>query len=138
MRHFNKDSRDYDFAKKLEAGIALTGSDAKSLRTQTAQFAASKIDILNGVPFLIGLNIPIYKYSHGQIIDPLRDRQLLLNTKEIALLQSYKHQKYALIPIAIFKSGKWFKVEIGIGRKFRKYEKREIIKAREFQRSHSS
>lgn len=134
MRHFNKDSRDYSFIKKLEAGLVLTGSDAKSLRTQTAQFGSSKIDIINGIPVLIGLNIPIYKYSHGQIIDPTRNRQLLLNEKEIALLQSYKHQKYALIPIAIFKSGKWFKLEIGIGRKIKKYEKREIIKAREFQK----
>lgn len=138
MRHFNKDSRDYNFVKKLEAGLVLTGSDAKSLRTQTAQFGASKIDVMNGIPILSGFNIPVYKYSHGQIIDPLRNRQLLLSKKEIALLQSYKHQKYALIPVSIFKYGKWFKLEIGIGRKFKKYEKREIIKAREFQRSRSS
>jgi len=134
MRHFNKDSHDYAFVDKLEAGLALSGSDVKSLRTQTVQFANSKIDIINGVPYIENLHIPVYKYSQGQIIDVSRSRQLLLKAKEIAKLQSYRHQKYALIPISIFLSGKWFKVEIGIGKKIKKYEKREKIKAREFQR----
>ena len=138
MRHFNKDSRDYEFVDKLEAGLALTGSDAKSLRLQTVQFANSKIEIKNGVPFLENLHIPIYKYSQGQIIDVSHSRQLLLKAKEIARLQSYRHQKYAIIPITIFLSGKWFKVEIGIGKKIKKYEKREKIKAREFQKSRSA
>lgn len=134
MRHFNKDSRDYAFIDKLEAGLSLSGSDVKSLRTQTVQFANSKIEIINGVPYIENLHIPVYKYSQGQIIDVSRSRMLLLKAKEIAKLQSYRHQKYALIPIAIFLSGKWFKVEIGIGKKIKKYEKREKIKAREFQR----
>jgi len=134
MRHFNKDSHDYAFVDKLEAGLALSGSDVKSLRTQTVQFANSKIDIIDGVPYIENLHIPVYKYSQGQIIDISRSRSLLLKAKEIANLQSYRHQKYALIPIAIFLSGKWFKVEIGIGKKIKKYEKREKIKAREFQR----
>jgi SsrA-binding protein len=134
MRHFNKDSRDYAFIDKLEAGLSLSGSDVKSLRTQTVQFANSKIDIIDGVPRIENLHIPVYKYSQGQIIDVSRSRPLLLKAKEIAKLQSYRHQKYALIPIAIFLSGKWFKVEIGIGKKIKKYEKREKIKAREFQR----
>lgn len=134
MRHFNKDSHDYAFVDKLEAGLALSGSDVKSLRTQTVQFANSKIDIIDGVPYIENLHIPVYKYSQGQIIDISRSRPLLLKAKEIAKLQSYRHQKYALIPISIFLSGKWFKVEIGIGKKIKKYEKREKIKAREFQR----
>jgi len=138
MRQFNKDSLDYSFVDKFEAGIALTGADAKSLRTQTVQYANSKIDIINGVPFIENLQIPIYKYSHGQIIDITRPRQLLLKEREIAKLISYKHQKYAIIPIAIFLQGHWFKIEIGVGRKIKKYEKREKIKAREFQKSHSS
>lgn len=134
MRQFNKDSLDYSFIDKFEAGIALTGADAKSLRTQTVQYANSKIDIINGVPFIENLQIPVYKYSHGQIIDSTRPRQLLLKEREIAKLISYKHQKYTIIPIAIFLQGHWFKVEIGVGRKIKKYEKREKIKAREFQK----
>ena len=135
MKHFNKESRDYEFVYKIEAGIALTGSDAKSLRTQTPQFANSKVEIQNGRPVLFNLTIPLYKYSQGQIIDTTHERNLLLSDKEIAKLISYRNQKYMLVPIAIYLKGKWFKVEIGIGRKMRKYEKREKIKAKEIKKS---
>lgn len=134
MRHFNQDSRDYHFVDKFIAGIVLTGSDAKSLRTQPAQFANSHVDIVNGQPFIFNLHIPLYKYSQGQEIDTTRQRQLLLNTNQIAKLQSYRRQKYMLIPVAIFLKGKWFKLEIGIGRKVKKYEKREQIRAKEFKK----
>ena len=135
MKHFNKESRDYEFIAKFEAGIALTGSDAKSLRTQVPQFANSKVEIQNGRPVLFNLTIPLYKYSQGQIIDTTLERALLLSDKEIAKLISFRNQKYMLIPIAIYLKGKWFKVEIGVGRKMRKYEKREKIKAKELKKT---
>lgn len=138
MKHFNKDSLDYHFIDKIEAGLVLTGSDVKSLRTQPAQFANSRIEIKNGQPFIENLHIPLYRYSQGQEIDTTRERQLLLNEKQIAKLQSHQRQKYQLVPIAIFLSGKWFKLEIGIGRKMKKYEKREKIKAKEFKRQNTS
>jgi len=131
MRHFNKDSLDYKFIHKLEAGLVLTGSDVKSLRTQTVQFANSKVEIVDGVPILFNLHIPLYKYSQGQVVDTTKNRNLLLSQKQIAKLISLRHQKYMIIPIAIYAKGKWFKVELGIGRKMRQYEKREKIKARE-------
>ena len=135
MKHFNKESRDYEFVAKFEAGIALTGSDAKSLRTQTPQFANSKVEIQNGRPILFNLTIPKYKYSQGQEVDTTQERNLLLSQKEIAKLLIYRHQKYMIIPISIFTHGKWFKVEIGIGRKMRKYEKREKIKTKELKKT---
>ena len=131
MRYFNKESLDYQFVDKLEAGLILTGSDAASLRTQIPQFANSKIEIKNGIPILFNLKIPTYKYSQKQEIDTTRERNLLLSEKEIAKLISFRNQKYMLIPIAIYLKGKWFKIEIGIGRKMRKYEKRQKIKDRE-------
>ena len=134
MKHFNKDSLDYSFIAKFEAGLSLLGTEAKSLRTQNPQFQNSKIEMFGSIPHLINLNIPVYKYSQGQIIDTARPRPLLLNKKEIAKIISYRYQKYMIIPISIFAKGKWFKVEIGIGRKMKKYEKREKIKAREFQK----
>lgn len=135
MRHFNRQSRDYRFVGKIIAGLVLTGSDVKSLRTQGVQFQNASIDILNGQPFLVNLNIPLYKYSQEQTIDTTRQRQLLLRPIEIKKLQSYRKQKYMLIPISIFLSGKWFKVEIGIGRKMRQYEKRQKIRKKEFKQS---
>ena len=131
MRYFNKDSRDYHFDHKFEAGIALTGADAKSLRTQTPQFIGSKIEVINGQPILFNLKIPKYKYAQQIVVDTTLERNLLLSQKEIAKLISLRHQKYMIIPIAIYLKGKWFKVEIGIGRKLRKYEKRQKIKDRE-------
>jgi len=135
MKHFNRDSLDYKFVEKFEAGLVLTGSDVKSLRTQTVQFANSKVEIKNGQPILMNLQIPLYKYSQGQTIDTTHDRSLLLSEKEIAKLTSYRNQKYMLIPIAIFLKGHWFKVEIGVGRKVKKYEKRAKIKERELKQS---
>lgn len=134
MRYFNKDSLDYNFIDKVETGLVLTGSDAKSLRVQPPQFANSKVEIINGIPSVFDLHIPVYKYSQSQIVDTTRERQLLLSKKQIAKIQSYRHQKYMLIPVCIYLQGKWFKLEIGIGRKMRKYEKREKIKAREIKK----
>ena len=135
MRHFNRQSRDYSFVDKIEAGLVLTGSDVKSLRTQGVQFQNARIDIQDGQPVLVNLNIPLYKYSQGQTIDTTVERLLLLTSSQIKKLQSYRKQKYMLIPVSIFLSGKWFKVEIGIGRKMRRYEKRAKIKAKEFKKS---
>lgn len=132
MRHFNRDSLDYHFIDKLETGLVLTGADAKSLRTQPAQFQNSQVVITNGIPEIINLKIPLYKYSQGQLIDTTRSRALLLAEKQIAKLQSYRRQKYMLIPIAIYSKGKFFKLEVGIGRKFKKYEKRQQLKEKEY------
>ena len=135
MRYFNKDSLDYQFIDKFDAGIALTGADAKSLRVQTPQFIGSRIEVINGQPILFNLKIPVYKYSQNIETDKTLERNLLLSEKEIAKLQSFRHQKYMIIPVAIHLKGKWFKVEIGVGRKLKKFEKREKIKNREIQKT---
>ncbi len=135
MRYFNKDSLDYQFIDKFDAGISLSGADAKSLRVQTPQFIGSRVEIINGQPILFNLKIPVYKYSRNIDVDTTLERNLLLSEKEIAKLISLRHQKYMMIPIAIHLKGKWFKVEIGVGRKMRKFEKREKIKKREIQKT---
>ena len=135
MRYFNKDSLDYEFVDKLEAGLVLTGSDAKSLRVSPPQFIGTRVDITGGRPFLNNLYIQPYKYSQNQVTDKTSSRALLLSQKEIAKLVSLRHQKYMLIPITIYTRGKWLKVEIGIGRKMRKYEKREKIKQKELKKT---
>ena len=135
MRYFNKDSLDYQFVHKFEAGLALNGADAKSLRVQTPQFIGSKVEVINCQPILFNLKIPVYKYSQNVETDKTLERNLLLSEKEIAKLISFRHQKYMIIPIAIFLKGKWFKVEIGVGRKLKKYEKRQQIKDREIKQN---
>lgn len=134
MKYFNRDSLDYEFSDKMVAGLVLNGADAKALRVNGVQFKGSKVEIMNGIPTVFNLEITPYKYSQNQEKDKSGERKLLLNSKEIAKLQSYRNQKYMMIPISIFLQGIWFKMEIGIGRKMRKFEKREKIKAKEIKR----
>lgn len=134
MKYFNKDSLDYNFSDKMVAGMVLTGADAKALRVNGVQFKGAKVEIINGIPMVLNLKIAPYKYSQNQETDKSGERKLLLNSREIAKLQSYRNQKYMIIPISIFLQGIWFKMEIGIGRKMRKFEKREKIKKEEIKR----
>lgn len=131
MKFFNRDSLDYDFQKKFEAGLVLTGSDVKSLRTQGVKFNGSKVEIINGIPTVFNLSIEPYKFSRQELVDKTTERRLLLSSKEIATLLSLRHQKYMIIPISIFLKHNWFKMEIGVGRKLRKFEKREKIKKKD-------
>ncbi len=134
MKYFNRDSLDYNFSDKMVAGLVLSGSDAKALRVNGVQFKGAKVEVINGIPTVLNLEITPYKYSQNQEKDKSGERKLLLNSKEIAKLQSYRNQKYMMIPISIFLQGIWFKMEIGIGRKMRKFEKREKIKTEEIKR----
>lgn len=133
MRQFNPNSRDYQYSDKIIAGIKLSGSDVKSLRYQTLPWGSARVDVINGVPKLLNFTIPRYKFATN-LLDTTDERDLLLNTSEIAKLISYKRQKYMLVPVAIFLQGRWFKLEIGIGRKLKKHDKRAQIKAREIQK----
>lgn len=134
MKYFNRDSNDYSFSDKIVAGLVLNGSDAKALRVNGVQFKGAKVEVIDGIPRVLNLEIVPYKYSQNQEKDKSGERKLLLNSKEIAKLQSYRNQKYMMIPISIFLQGIWFKMEIGIGRKMRKFEKREKIRKEEMKR----
>jgi SsrA-binding protein len=134
MKYFNKDSLDYSFSDKMVAGIVLSGADAKALRVNGVHFKGAKVEVIDGIPRVLNLEITPYKYSQNQEVDKSGERKLLLNSKEIAKLQSYRNQKYMMIPISIFLQGIWFKMEIGIGRKMRKFEKREKIKKKEIKK----
>ncbi len=134
MKYFNKDSLDYSFSDKIVAGIVLSGSDAKALRVNGVHFKGAKVEVIDGIPRVLNLEITPYKYSQNQETDKSGERRLLLKSKEIAKLQSYRNQKYMMIPISIFLQGIWFKMEIGIGRKMRKFEKREKIRKEEMKR----
>jgi SsrA-binding protein len=126
---------DYSIEDTLEAGMSLVGTEVKSLRDGKANLKDSYVLIKNMEAFL--LNCHISPYSHGNIMnhDPVRTRKLLLHKKEIVRLQAKIAQKgYTLIPLKIyFKEGK-AKVEVGLAKGKREYEKRESIKEREADR----
>ncbi len=127
---------DYFIEENVEAGIALLGTEVKSLREGRAHLKESYVIIKDSEVFL--LNCHISPYSHGNIMnhDPLRTRKLLLNRKEIERLRGKIQQKgYTLVPLKIYFKGPFAKVEIGVAKGKRTYEKREAIKEREDKRA---
>lgn len=126
---------DYFIEETHEAGISLLGTEVKSLREGKANLKDSYAVIKGNEVFL--LNCHISPYSHGNIQnhDPLRTRKLLLHRKEIDRLWGKLYEKgFTLVPLKIyFKKGK-AKVEIGLAKGKRKYEKRESIKEKEAKR----
>ncbi|GBD95399.1 MAG TPA: SsrA-binding protein SmpB [Nitrospirae bacterium] len=126
---------EYFIQETYEAGISLLGTEVKSLREGKANLKESYALIKDGEAFL--LNCHISPYSHGNIQnhEPLRTRKLLLHKKEIERLWGNISRKgFTLVPLRIyFKRGK-AKVELGLARGKRQYEKRATIKEKEARR----
>lgn len=126
---------DYHIEDTLEAGIALLGTEVKSLRDGRANLRDSYVMMKGGEAYL--LNCHISPYSHGNIMnhEPLRTRKLLLHQKEIDRLRGKIEAKgYTLIPLKLYFKGSFAKVEIGLARGKKIFEKRDTIKAREAKR----
>ena len=126
---------DYFVEETFEAGMVLTGTEVKSLRDGKANLKDSYVIIKDAEAFL--LNCHISPYTHGNIMnhDPVRTRKLLLHRKEIIRLQGIAAQKgYSLVPLKIYFKESRAKVEIGLVKGKRQYEKRETIKKKEADR----
>ncbi|HMK56318.1 MAG TPA: SsrA-binding protein SmpB [Dissulfurispiraceae bacterium] len=123
---------DYSIEETIEGGLSLVGTEVKSLREGKANLKDSYVLIKDAEAFLF--NCHISPYSHGNIMnhDPMRTRKLLLHKKEILRLQGKIAQKgYTLVPLKLyFKDGR-VKVEVGLAKGKREYEKRDSIKERE-------
>ncbi|HEV8269943.1 MAG TPA: SsrA-binding protein SmpB [Chitinophagaceae bacterium] len=127
---------EYFFDNKYVAGIVLTGTEVKSLREGKASFNDSYCIIHKGEMWLKSLHIA--EYSHGTVNnhDPVRDRKLLLQKREINKIEGkLKEKGYTLIPLRIFFNEKnLIKVEIGLGKGKKLHDKRETIKNRDVER----
>jgi SsrA-binding protein len=126
---------DYFIEETYEAGMSLLGTEVKSLREGRANLRDSYAIIKDKEVFLFNCHISPYRYGNIQNHEPLRTRKLLLNRREIDKLWGKLSQKgFTLIPLKIyFKKGN-AKVEIGLVKGKRKYEKRDALKAREAKR----
>ncbi len=125
----------YFIEETYEAGISLLGTEVKSLREGRVNLKDSYAIIKGNEVFL--LNCHISPYSHGNIQNhnPLRTRKLLLHRKEIDKLWGKLSQKgFTLVPLKIYFKEAKAKVEIGLVKGKRKYEKREVIKEKEARR----
>ena len=127
---------DYSIEETIEAGIQLLGTEVKSLREGKSNLKDSYVIIKNAEVFL--LNCHISPYSHGNIMnhDPLRTRKLLLHEREIQRLKGMSQQKgYTLVPLKIYFKGPFAKVEVGLAKGKKLYEKRDMIREREAKRT---
>lgn len=112
----------------LEAGIVLSGTEIKSIKTGKVNLKDSYVSIKNGEAYIYSMHIS--PYEHGNIFNknPLRDRKLLLNKKEInKLIGLIKQKGYSLIPISLYFKGSFVKVELGIGKGKKQFDKRQDI-----------
>lgn len=126
---------DYVFEETLEAGMALTGSEVKSMRAGNVQLKDSYAAVRDGEAWLVGAYIAPYEMAREGGHDPERRRKLLLHSAELARLASRTQERgLTLIPIKMYWRGGKAKVLLGLGRGARRYDKREKIKAREMER----
>ena len=126
---------DYAIEERLEAGIALTGSEVKSLRDQRASLGEGYVTVRGGEAWLVGVQINEYPWAHQQNHEPTRERKLLLHRREIGKLDTRLTQKgYSAVPIAIYLKNGRIKVEVGVGRGKKQFEKRETVKEAEAKR----
>lgn len=125
----------YEIIDTYEAGIVLSGTEIKSIRNGRVNLKDSYASIEKGEVFIHSMHIS--PYEHGNIFnkDPLRDRKLLLNKAQIRKLVGLISQKgYTLVPISLYFKGSFVKVELGIGKGKKLYDKREDLKKKDQER----
>ncbi|MBS1763206.1 MAG: SsrA-binding protein SmpB [Bacteroidetes bacterium] len=128
---------EYNIESKYIAGLVLKGTEVKSLRAGKASFNDSYCFFHKGELFVKSLHISEYSFGTYTNHEPLQERKLLLNKKELRKLEvKIKEKGYSIIPLKLFLSENgYFKLEIGLGRGKKIYDKRETIKQRENERN---
>jgi SsrA-binding protein len=130
-----KARHDYEILETLEAGIALKGTEVKSLRKGNANLQDSYAVVKNGEVWLFGLHISPYEHGNINNHDPRRIRKLLLQKKQIRkLIGKVVEKGLALVPLSLYFKGPFAKIELAVARGKKSYDKRESIKNREAKR----
>lgn len=126
---------DYFLHDTYEAGIALTGTEIKSVRAGRVNLRDSYVQIRNGEAWLMNVHIAPYAQGSRENPDPRRDRKLLLHSREIARLQSAVQEKgFTIVPLRLYLKNNRAKVEIALARGKKLYDKREAMAKREAER----
>ena len=124
---------DYDVLETFECGIVLTGSEVKSIRDGKIQLKDSFARVQDGEVWLHGVHVSPYAYAHGaNAHDPDRPRKLLLHRAEIdELMGRTQQESLTLIPLAVYFKDRRAKVELGLAKGRRRYDKRQAIASRD-------
>jgi SsrA-binding protein len=126
---------DYNVEETVEAGLVLTGSEIKSIRAGRANLAEAYARIEKGEAWLIGAHIAPYEQANQFNHEPTRTRKLLLHRRQIAeLLGKTQTKGYTLIPLRLYIRDGLAKLEIGLGRGRKAYDKRRVIAERDARR----
>ena len=132
-----KTAYDYEVLEKYQAGLVLIGQEVKSIRSGLAHLAGSYIVIRDGQAELIGVKIPPYQPKNApEAYNPEQSRKLLLNKKELQYLAGKAHERgFSLIPLKIYDSHGRIKLEFGLAKGKKKFNKKEKIKQRDVERN---
>jgi SsrA-binding protein len=126
---------EYHILERFETGIALTGTEVKSLRMGRANLSDSFARIDDGEVWLHHMHVSPYTHGNRYNVDPMRPRKLLLKRMEISrLIGKTKEQGLTLIPLKLYWHGDWAKVELGLAKGKQLYDKRETIAAKSAKR----
>lgn len=119
---------DYFVDEKYEAGIALFGTEVKSVRAGTVNLKDSYCSVKNGELWALGIHISPYEKGNIFNREPLREKKLLMHKREILKLFNLVGQKgYTLVPLSLYFSGSHVKVEVGLCRGKKLYDKRDAL-----------
>lgn len=127
---------DYEILEKFEAGLVLTGQEVKSIRNGGAKLSGAYVTFHKGEPVLTNANIAKYKFA-GSLTDydPEAPRKLLLKESEIKhLFGKSKEKGLTIVPISLYTAGSKIKLEIGVAKGKKQFDKRRTIKERELKR----
>lgn len=125
----------YTIEDTIETGIVLSGTEIKSIRKGKVNLKDSYAGIKNGELYIYNLHISPYEFGNIYNKDPLRDRKLLVTRSQINRLFGLIKQKgYSLVPISLYFKGNFVKVELGIGKGKKLYDKRQDIAKKDAQR----
>lgn len=126
---------DYAITERLVAGIALNGSEVKSTKAGFASLKGAFISLHEGEAFLTNAHINPYAHAfNATSLEPTRNRKLLLHRKQLNQLVAHKQAGLSVVPTALLLERNLVKLEIGIGRGKKNYDKRETIKRRDTNR----
>ncbi len=129
--HFN-----YEILETFEAGMELLGLEVKSIRKKQGSLEGSYVIVRGDEAFLVGSFIPPYQQANtSEEYDPLRNRKLLLTSKEIFTLAEMDSKAgLTIVPISVYNKGRKIKIQIAVVRGKKKFDKRETMKKRETDR----
>jgi SsrA-binding protein len=132
----NKRGRyDYAITSTLLAGISLLGPEVKSMKAGQTSLKGSFVNLVDGEAFLVGAHVSPYPPAQQDSQpEPTRPRKLLLHRRELDRLMAERQAGFSIIPLAVGLERNHIKVELGIGRGKKRYDKRQSIKSREVDR----